>query len=177
MNFSQAQGFVAIAVSFFRSASFTLTILMLLAGCASYDGHGLKPGIASQPDVRELMGEPAATWSTPAGDVWAYPRGPLGVQTFLVRFDESGKLKTIEPVLDEDHFAQIAPGMTHEDVLHRIGPPFQTITFPNLNQVSWDYHFTDLWGYSSIFSAIFDQAGRVVYTFKQRQFQGGDRSQ
>ncbi|MGH8743167.1 MAG: outer membrane protein assembly factor BamE domain-containing protein [Burkholderiales bacterium] len=143
--------------------------MALFDGCASYSGRGLKPGLSSEDEVRQVMGVPAATWETPDGPVWAYPRGPLGVETFLVQFDASGVLELIEPVLNEEHIAQIKPDMTQDDVLHRIGPPFQTLTFSNLNEVSWDYRFRDLWGYSSIFSAIFDEAGRVKRTFRQRE--------
>ncbi|HUL40818.1 MAG TPA: hypothetical protein VLV32_02755 [Burkholderiales bacterium] len=174
MNYLHYRLHVAATAHLLKRIGFSGVFLVVLGSCAYYSGYGLKPGVAKESDIREAMGKPTVTWMTPAGDVWAYPRGPLGAQTFLVYFDKSGTLKAIEPVLDEDHFAQIAAGMTHEQVLHKIGPPFQTITFPNLDQVSWDYHYTDLWGYSAIFSVIFDQAGRVVYTFKQRQFQGGN---
>ena len=115
------------------------------------------------------MGEPAAAWDAPAGPAWAYPRGHLGVATFLVRFDSSGKLTSIEQVLDEEHFARIKADMTYDDVLHLIGPPFQSMTFSNLKEVSLDYRFRDYWGYISIFSAIFDEAGRVKRTFRQRE--------
>ena len=160
----------------FRSASLGLTILALLGGCASYSGRALKPGIASESEVWEVMGVPAVTWETPGGSAWAYPRGPLGMETFLVRFDESGKLASIEQVLDEEHFAQIKADLTQHDVLHVIGPPFQILAFPNLNEASWDYRFRDLWGYSSIFSAIFDEAGRVKRTFRQRENVGDDHT-
>ena len=157
----------------FRSASLGLTILALLAGCASYNGRGLKPGLSSENEVQQVMGVPAATWETPGGSAWAYPRGPLGMETFLVRFDENGTLASIEQVLDEEHFAQIKGDMTQDDVLHVVGPPFQILAFPNLNEVSWDYRFRDLWGYSSIFSAIFDEAGLVKRTFRQREVGNG----
>jgi hypothetical protein len=163
-------------VRLFRSASLGLTILALLGGCASYSGGGLKPGVATETEVRAVMGEPAAMWETPVGSAWAYPRGPLGVETFLVRFDTDGKLALIEQVLDEEHFAQIKADMTQDDVLHVIGPPFQIMTFPNMNEVTWDYRFRDLWGYSSILSAIFDESGRVKRTFSQRENVGNDRT-
>jgi hypothetical protein len=159
-----------------RLASLGLTILALLGGCASYNGRGLKPGLSSEDEVQQAMGVPAAAWETPDGPVWAYPRGPLGMATFLVRFDADGKLVLIEQVLDEEHFAQIRADMTWDDVLHVIGPPFQILAFPNLNEVSWDYRFRDLWGYSSIFSAIFDEAGLVKRTFRQRENVGDDHT-
>ena len=38
----------------------TLLVALLIAGCASYDGRGLKPGVSSLDDVTQLMGEPEA---------------------------------------------------------------------------------------------------------------------
>jgi len=150
-----------------------LTILALLGGCASYNGRGLKPGLSRADEVQQVMGVPAATWETHGGSAWAYPRGPLGMETFLVRFDEHGTLELIEQVLDEEHFAQIKADKTQDDVLRVIGPPFQILAFPNLNEVSWDYRFRDLWGYQSVFSAIFDEAGLVKRTFRQREVGNG----
>ena len=160
-------------VHLFRQALLGLTFLALFAGCASYSGRGLKPGITTETEVREVMGEPAATWTTPGGSVWAYPRRPLGLETFLVRFDESGKFVLIEQVLDDERFAQIKTGMTHDDVLHLIGPPFQTIKFPRTDDTSWDYRYHDTWSQSALFSVIFDQTGLVKGTFKQREVGNG----
>ena len=158
----------------FRLALSVLMLLALLAGCASYSGRGLKPGIATETEVRAEMGAPATTWKTPIGYVWAYPRGPLGVQTFLVRFDESGKLVLIEQVLDDAHFYQIIPGMTQDEVLHLIGPSVQIkVTYPLSDNTSWDYRYRDDWEQSALFSVIFDHAGLVKGTFKQREVGNG----
>ena len=158
----------------YRHALLGLTFLALLAGCASYSGRGLKPGIASETEVKNVMGEPAATWEMPVGSVWAYPRGPLGLETFLVRFNESGKLVLIEQVLDDERFAQIIPGMTQDDVLHLIGPSVQIkVTYPRTDTTSWDYRYRDDWSNSALFSVIFDQAGLVKGTFKQREVGNG----
>ncbi len=161
------------AVRLFRSALLGLMLLALLAGCASYSGRGLKPGIATETEVREGMGAPATTWETPGESTWAYPRGPLGLETYLVQFDESGKLALIEQVLNDDRFAQINLGMTQDDVLHLIGPSFQIITYPRTGYTSWDYRYRDTWEQSALFSVIFDQAGLVKGTFKQREVGNG----
>jgi hypothetical protein len=160
-------------VLLFRQAILGLTFLALLAGCASYSGGGLEAGVASEANVREVMGQPAVRWTTPTGEVWAYPRGPLGVQTFLVHFDASGRLGLIEQVLDDGRFAKISTNMTHEEVLHLIGPPFQTIKFPRTEDTSWDYRYRDYWEQTALFSVIFDKAGLVKYTFKQREIGDG----
>ena len=59
-----------------------LFLVLLLAGCASYDGRGLRPGVSSEAEVRGLMGPPAIELAVDdGGKRLAYPRGPLGTQT------------------------------------------------------------------------------------------------
>lgn len=71
-----------------------LIYALLIAGCASYDGRGLTPGVSGTGDVIRLMGEPAIRWQEPdGGQVFAYPRGPAGVQTYMVRIDPKGLLR------------------------------------------------------------------------------------
>ena len=56
-----------------------LIIALLIAGCASHDGRGLKPGVSNLDEVIQLMGEPAMRWQEPDGSQrLAYPRGPAG---------------------------------------------------------------------------------------------------
>jgi len=99
----------------------------------------------------------------------------FGVGNFpgSVRFDSSGKLTSIEQVLDEEHFARIKADMTQDDVLHLIGPSFQIITYPRTGDTSWDYRYRDTWSQTALFSVIFDQADLVKGTFKQREVGNG----
>jgi outer membrane protein assembly factor BamE (lipoprotein component of BamABCDE complex) len=97
------------------------------------------------------------------------------VETFLVRLDNEGVLVSIEQVLDDEHFAQIKAGeMTQDNVLHLIGPPLQTMVFPTRNEIAWDYHYRDLWGYRTIFSVLFNKDGRVKGKVSAREDGGGD---
>ena len=60
-----------------------VTGLMLLSGCASYSGGSLVPGTATQADVRQLMGEPAAVHKgtgAQAIESWEYHAGHLGAK-------------------------------------------------------------------------------------------------
>lgn len=134
-----------------------------LASCAAYDGLGLQPGVASENDVRRVMGAPALEMSNPDGTRrMAYPRGPFGTQTFMVQLGRDGMLQAIQPVLNEDHFYRIQNGQTREDVLRMIGPPGETMDFPRLRQEAWDYRYQDAWGYLAIFSVMLDRDGLVV---------------
>ena len=102
----------------------TLIFALVIAGCASYDGRGLKPGVSSREDVIQLMGEPAMRWQEPdGGQLLAYPRGPAGVQTYMVRIDPRGYFASIENVLVPKHFARLREGMTQELSLIHISEP------------------------------------------------------
>jgi hypothetical protein len=136
---------------------------LLLAACASYDGRGLQPGMANEGEVRRTMGEPALELRNPDGTrQMAYPKGPLGTQTYMAYIGRDGVLEAIRPVLNEDRFYQIHPGQDRDEVLRLIGPPSETGEFPRLRQTAWDYRFQDTWGYLAIFSVMFDEQGRVV---------------
>ena len=140
-----------------------LFLASFLAACASFDGLGLRPGVASEGEVRRTMGEPALEMANPDGSrELAYPRGPLGIQTYMVSVGRDGILQAIRPVLNEDNFYRIQPGQTRDDVLRLIGPPAESMEFARLQQVAWDYRFQDTWGYTAIFSVMFDRDGRVV---------------
>lgn len=142
---------------------------LLLAACASYDGLGLRPGVASEGEVRRTMGEPAIELGNPDGSrQMAYPRGPFGNQTYMVQVGKDGLLQSIRQVLTDDNFYRIQPGQTRDDVLRLIGPPLETMEFPRLHQVAWDYRYQDTWGYVAIFSVMFDEQGQVVGRHSRR---------
>jgi len=147
----------------------TLLLMPLLAACAAYSGRGLQPGTSTEAEVRRTMGEPAMQF--PNGDgsrQLAYPRGPLGTQTYMVHVRRDGVLDTIEPVLRDGVFNGIRPGLTQDDVLRMIGPPRDTMSFPRQGHTAWDWKYQDTWGYPAIFSVTFDRDGRVVSKISQR---------
>ncbi len=148
---------------------FLLVIAVLLAGCAAYDGRGLQPGVSTESDVRRLMGTPAVEFANADGSRrLAYPRGPLGAQTYMADVGADGKVGAVRSVLTDDTFQQIQPGMTRDEILRMIGPPGETMAFPRLKQVAWDYRFADTWGYQAIFSVSFNENGVVVSKFTRR---------
>jgi hypothetical protein len=151
-------------------AVFRFVLALLLAGCASYDGRGLRPGASTEAEVRATMGEPAMQFPNPDGSrQLAYPRGPLGLQTFMVHVGRDGILRSVEPVLSDVTFDAIQPGVAQEAVLRMIGPPRDTMTFPRQGHGAWDYKYQDTWGYPAIFSVTFDREGRVVSKISRRE--------
>ena len=108
-----------------KTFTYLLTLCVAaLVGCASYSGAGLKPGSATVADVEATMGKPAMAWKNPQGQVeqLAYPRGPAGWVSFMVYFDDAGKMIRKEQVLDIKHFTEIKIGDTQEQVLKILGP-------------------------------------------------------
>jgi len=136
-------------------------LVLLLAGCASYSGSGLKPGTATRDDVLRTMGRPAVELPDAGGRELVYPHGPLGTETFIAHVDSRGTLTRIDQVLNDDHFRRIHEGQTRDEVLRAIGPPGDRMRFGNGNE-AWIYRFVDSWGYTSDFNVSFDPAGIVV---------------
>ena len=147
----------------------TVLAASLVASCASYDGRGLRPGASSEADVRALMGAPAVEIATDdGGKRLAYPRGPLGTQTYMADIDQNGRLEAVRQVLNDGVFNGIRPGMTRDDILTRIGPPGDTMGFALSGNTAWDYRYMDTWGYLAVFSVTFDPNGIVVSKISRR---------
>ena len=122
-----------------------LAVLMstlVLGACASYSGAGLRPGEARLEDVIRSMGQPAMRWQDPDGSMQlAYPRGPAGIHTFMVKLGPDGRLQSNVNVLDAAGLASIRPGMTKEQVLRVLGPPDESRTayFKARDELVWDW--------------------------------------
>jgi hypothetical protein len=115
------------------------------------------------------MGAPALEIAQPDGSrTLAYPFGPLGTQTYMADIGPDGKVRSLRQVLSDDSFQAIAAGLTRDEVLRLLGPPGDTMAFPNLRQDSWEWRYVDDWGYPALFSVNFDRDGRVVSKFSRR---------
>jgi hypothetical protein len=147
----------------------SLGIALFAASCAAYDGYSLRPGASTEAEVRAVMGQPALELPEGGGAKrLVYPRGPLGTQTFMADIGKDGVLREVRPVLKEENFYRVQPGMTRDEILRMIGPPGETMRFSLSDTTAWDYRFVDLWGYTAIFSVIFDRDGVVVSKFTRR---------
>ena len=115
--------------------------MVLLAGCASYSGRGLVPGRSSAAEVEALMGAPALKLALPGGgQVWYYPRGPMGWDTYAVRIGPDGVMRAIEQRLTVENVARLEPGVaTMRDVQALLGPPFEVSRFERMKRTVWGY--------------------------------------
>ena len=119
----------------------------VLLGCAGH-GRNLQPG-ADANAVRAQMGTPTEVVRlADGGEAWFYPGGRVERQTYRAELGADGRLRKVEQVLDEQHFAQILPGKsTGDDVRRLIGPPEQE--YRGYNETVWQYHYrwTPDWPY------------------------------
>ena len=151
-----------------KPSSLCVALVVALAGCAA-DGYNLRPGVSTVDEVHRGMGPPAMEFTNSDGSrVLAYPRGPLGTQTFMVDVSREGTVQAVRQVLGDGTFNQIRPGLTRDQVLRMIGPPGDSMSFPRMEQDSWEWRYQDDWRYTAIFSVNFDRNGIVVSKFTRR---------
>jgi hypothetical protein len=153
--------------------SWLIGLVLLFAGCATYDGRGLLLGHTGVADVENLMGPPAMRWSeADGGEVLVYPRAPQGFHTFFFRTDAAGVFVSKENVLDTRHFAKVQAGMTGEEVLHVLGPPVPQWTsyFKARDELVWEWRYCDDWSEPARFDVLFDgTSGRVRSTLSSTE--------
>jgi hypothetical protein len=145
--------------------SSTLIAMLLVGGCALPGGPALQPGLSTRADLDRSMGPPAVRWiEADGGERLAYPRGPMGMQTWMARTDASGRLISIENVLDPSHFARIQPGMSQDEVTRTLGPsyPGWTIYYKARDELVWEWRFCDDWAEPARFDVLFDGTSGTV---------------
>ena len=154
------------AFSFFRAAKWLLPIV--LSGCASYGGSSLTPGSSSLHDVLALMGPPARQWTgTDSNTQLSYPRGPVGLHSYMVFIDARGRLDRIENVMTPEWLAKVKAEMGKEEVLRMLGPPVAewTVYFPARRELAWEWRYCNSWSMIARFHVLIDNdTGRVRST-------------
>jgi hypothetical protein len=153
----------------------------LLSACAGYSGSDLEPGRSTLPEVVASMGEPALRWEDPDGRVQlAFPRGPMGTETFMAHIAADGRLERIEAVLDAEHFARIEAGRSDQAaVLRVLGPPQAQLSvhFARGDELVWKWRFCDVFSRQALFAVAFDVRTTLVrstYQVPDYRFPGGE---
>ena len=118
-----------------------MLLVVLLAGCASFEGKGLVPGQSTAADVEAVMGRAADKRPGAGGETVYYsPRLPWGYETYAARIAPGGKLVALEQRLTEDNIKKLKPGVTRGDeVRDRLGPPFEPMKQARTGKEIWTY--------------------------------------
>jgi len=111
-----------------------------LGGCDNFGLQQLKPGITTAQEVRERLGAPSMEWRNDDGSVtWEYPKGPQGVETYMVTIGTNQLFQGYEQVLNEANYVLIQPGMDEARVRRILGKPAQVTTYPRKPETVWDW--------------------------------------
>lgn len=154
-------------------------LIACLSACAAYDGHRLPVGVASFNDVLAQMGPPAMHWQNSDGsEQLAYPRGPMGVHTFMVYLGTDKRLERIENALVSERFARVRPGEDDQNAILRLfGPPNPewTVYYQARDELVWQWLICDDWNRLARFSVLFDgRSGLVRSTLQVPELRGRD---
>ena len=137
---------------------------ILLAACASgpFEPTSVVAG-DTQADVVRKMGPPTAVYTMPDGRPrLEYNRMPAGRKTYMIDFDDAGRVTRWEQVLDERHFLAIEPGMRSADVLRLIGPPSERGAYRRPEPgLTWSYRY-EVFPRCQMFQVAIDAATGIV---------------
>ena len=128
------------------------------------------PGPASvrvgdgQGEVRSRLGAPGAERRLADGRLaWYYMTGPSGFETWRVVFGSGNAVAEYSQVLTAANFIWMREGANREQVLDRVGPPMQRMTFARSATEAWTYRWRDQ-TFEMIGEPVFDAgAGTVKY--------------
>lgn len=118
-----------------------LAMLLVLAGCAGYDGRSLVPGQATGEEVEKVMGPSKDKRTGLNGEtvLW-FPRLPAGRVSYAARIGKDDKLVAVEQRLTRQYLDQLKPGVSREDdVRDVLGPPYRVDPFPRMQRDAWTY--------------------------------------
>ena len=147
-----------------------------LVACDEKRVEKLEEGVATEAQVRQQFGEPAAVTTEPDGSrSFEYPRQPEGWTNYLIKIGPDGKMSSLRQLLNEDNFARVASGMTQLQVRAMLGRPAKTWHFDLKNEDVWDWRFKYRNNESKVFSATFAADGKVTTTATTDEVREGGR--
>src|SRR5438552_5493162 len=123
------------------SRALVLLLPALLAACASFSA--VNPG-ASARQVETLVGAPASVWKNADGsEVWEYPRGPFGVETYMVTLGPDRAVRAVRQVLSEEYISKLQAGMSREEVRRLVGSPQYVGFSDRTDEEIWSWRYRD----------------------------------
>jgi outer membrane protein assembly factor BamE (lipoprotein component of BamABCDE complex) len=126
---------------------------------------GLTPGLTTEAQIRDQMGKPETERTfTDGAKRLEYPRGPQGLNTYMVDIGPDGRLQAITQVLSAANFAKIRPGMTEIEVRRLLGKPGEIAVYPLKPETVWSWKWREGGVTQEGFFNVHFDANRVVYT-------------
>jgi len=139
-----------------------LAAALSLAACAAIPRHDSVRVGESQAQVRDRLGAPAAERKLAGGNLaWYYPTGPSGFETWRVVYAPGGSVAEYAQVLTAENFQWMREGATREEVLDRVGPPMEQMSFWRTATDAWTYRWRH-GTFEKIAQPVFDAASGAV---------------
>jgi len=114
---------------------------LFAAGCANF--AAIEPGASAQ-QIETLAGAPANVWKNADGsEVWEYPRGPFGVETYMVTLGPDRAVREVRQVLSEETISKLQAGMSREEVRRLVGSPRYVGFSDRSDEEIWSWRYRD----------------------------------
>jgi len=111
--------------------------------------------------VQARMGKPETVRKNSDGSqVWEYPLGPLGRQTYMIALGSDHSVKNVSQVLNAGYFSQVKAGMSRDDVRQILGKPGEISMFSARDEEVWSWRY--LQGNPMFFNVLFDRSAGTV---------------
>ena len=144
-------------------ASLSLLLLALaacLAGCANLTA--VASGMPAQ-QVQAKLGAPETIRKNADGsEVWEYPGGPLGRQTYMVTLGSDRAVQAVHQVLNDEYFSRVRAGMSRDEVRRLLGKPGEIMVFGARDEEVWSWRYQQQ--NPMFFNVLFDRTAGTVRT-------------
>jgi len=135
-------------------------IVLLASACANF--AGISPGTPAQ-QIQSTFGAPGTVWKNPDGsEVWEYPLGPVGVQTYMITMGSNQAVREVHQVLSAEYLDKVRSGMSRDEVRRLIGKPRETAFFPARDEEVWTWRIQEFNFRYRRFHALFDRTTGIL---------------
>ncbi len=137
-----------------------LALAASLAGCANFTA--VTSGMPAQ-QVQAKLGAPETVRKNADGsEVWEYPGGPLGRQTYMVALGSDRAVREVHQVLSEEYFSRVRAGMSRDEVRRLLGKPGEIMVFGARDEEVWSWRYQQQ--APMFFNVLFDRSAGTVRT-------------
>jgi len=139
---------------------FLLALAVSLAGCANFGA--VSSGMPAQ-QVQAKLGAPETVRKNADGsEVWEYPGGPFGRQTYMVTLGSDRAVREIHQVLSDEYFSKVRAGMSRDEVRQLLGKPGEIMMFGARDEEVWSWRYQQ--ENAMFFNVLFDRSAGTVRT-------------
>src|SRR3989454_9931501 len=121
-----------------------LLLLLLaasLAGCANFTA--VSSGMPAQ-QVQAKLGAPETVRKNADGsEVWEYPRGPFGGETYMVTLGPDRAVREVRQVLSDETISKLHVGMSRDDVRRLLGLPMDVWYSAVRDEETWSWRYRE----------------------------------